>query len=631
MCGFTGFISFRERYGKDLLISMTDVLYRRGPDDSGIEMFTTLSAQIGLGFRRLSIIDLSKAGHQPMNSLCGKFWIMLNGEIYNYAEIRSILEKAGHQFQSASDTEVAMVAYKEWGLECVHRFTGMFAMLIYDVQLSMIHLIRDRAGVKPLYYYRFNDTFLFGSELKSFHEFPDFEKTINADALALFFRHGYIPAPYTIYANACKVMPGEIISIDTNNNTLTKKKYWDVVNYYNKPKFHITYEDAMEQLEQLLRKSFSYRLIADVPVGVFLSGGYDSSLVTALLQQGMTSPLKTFTIGFGEKNYDEAPFARKIANHLGTEHTEYQCSFTDAMDVIPMLPEMYDEPMADSSAIPTYLVSKIARESVTVALSADGGDETFAGYTKYGKALNYINRFNSFPGWLTYGAAIGLGGIESILGQKSLSTANRLDKLICALKEKNTIPLFNIITQDMTHNEIRSLFRAEVKFPDTFFNRYESLQSKERVDQFLCLDYKTYLSDDIMTKVDRAGMYNSLESREPLLDHHIIEYVAQLPIEYKLHQGITKRILKDITHRYIPQPLIERPKMGFRIPIEKWMNKELKHYLVSYINKESLEKHGLFDWEKVNQMLTRYLNNKDVDFHRIWKLLVFQCWYERWN
>ena len=389
MCGIAGFIDYKKETNKDTLTLMTDVLAHRGPDDKGYEVYTCEKASVGLGHRRLSILDLSSLGHQPMEY--GDWSIVFNGEIYNFGEIKiELQEKYSIDFKSHADTEVIIHAFDRWGIASVDKFNGMFAFVIFNKKTNEVYCVRDRAGVKPLYYYQSGELFLFSSELKSFHQHPKFEKSINPDVLGLYFQYGYIPSPYSIFEKVKKVSPGAYLYINLNNNTLEEKKYWDIVEVYNQPKLSINIEDAISETENLLKSAFKYRLISDVPVGIFLSGGYDSAAVAGLLQSEHSEKLKTFTIGFEDNAYDEAPFAKKVADYLGTEHHEYYCTEKDALEIIPTLSEIYDEPFADSSAIPTILVSKIAAKDVTVVLSADGGDEAFGGYTRY---TSYISNY----------------------------------------------------------------------------------------------------------------------------------------------------------------------------------------------------------------------------------------------
>lgn len=630
MCGIAGYIDFRKVTEKETLVKMTKVLQHRGPDDSGYEYFSD-NADIGFGFQRLSIIELSSLGHQPMVNDDTNYTIIFNGEIYNYKEVKKELEKKGHQFKSSSDTEVILKSYIQWGKECVQRFVGMFAIAIYDKIAQKITLFRDRAGVKPLFYYWKDDLFLFASELKSFHQHPDFKKEINFDALALYFQHLYIPAPYTIFKNTSKVEPGHLLEIYLKNKTLPKSKYWDVADAYNQPKLDISIEEAAEQTEQLLRSAFEYRMIADVPVGVFLSGGYDSSAVAALLQKDRIQKIKTFTIGFHEEKYNEAHYAKQVAEYLGTEHHEYYCTFKEAIDIVPSLPSVYDEPFADSSAIPTILVSRIAREHVTVALSADGGDEVFAGYHKrYLKSLKYIKTLQASPPLLKKSLQILTNGV-SFFQNKDIATPDRLDKLKEILSISNPVKAFDIITQNMTFSEVSKLFNRKLTTLPTYFEEDKLLHSSnDTLNYLLATDYKTYLADDILQKVDRATMSVSLEGREPFLDHRIIEFIARLPSNYKLNEETGKLLLKKIVYIYLPKEIMDRPKMGFGIPVASWCRNELKEMLLYYLDDKKIRTQGIFNAQQVSIILKKYFEGKPVDFERVWCLFMFQMWYERW-
>ncbi len=609
---------------------MADTLTHRGPDDSGHELFDFENSQVGFGFRRLSILDLSPAGHQPMHFEEAGLTAMLNGELYNFAEVKAELEKHGHTFKSRSDTEVLLKAYAQWGVAGIHRFRGMFAIAILDRNDQQLHLIRDRAGVKPLYYFNDGQHFLFASELKAFHKHPHFVKEINTAALSLYFQHGYIPAPYSIFSRTYKLLPGHYLTISLKSKSVLQKQYWSVTEFYNKPSPRISFEDASAETELILQQAFQLRMVSDVSVGVFLSGGYDSTLVTALIQKNYSQKLKTFTIGFEESNFNEAPYARQVAAHLGTDHHEYICTWREAMDIIPMLPEIHDEPFADSSAIPTYLVSKIARQQVTVALSADGGDETFAGYDKYGKCLRYNKRLHLLPGFLKMPAAALLSLVHKLLPASNLARPDKTDKLILALREKHPAALFNIITQAMTQAEVKRLLSVEAAFPPTAFDDVLIMSKADPLSHFLHTDYRTFLVDDILCKVDRAGMAVSLEAREPLLDHRIIEYVASLPSNFKWHNGKGKRLLRHIVHKYVPAEMMERKKMGFNIPYEKWFRSNLNELLNSVLFETDIDCNGLLNVNDTQKMVSNFVAGKTTDFQRIWTLFNFKLWYLKW-
>lgn len=628
MCGIAGFVDFNKNVSKEILKNMTDVLHHRGPDDSGYSFFNNENTNIGLGHRRLSVLDLSTHGHQPMAH--ENLEIVYNGEVYNFKEIRKELEKYNYSFESDSDTEVILKAYHKWGIKAVDRFNGMFAIGIYDRENEKLILIRDRAGIKPLYWYWQNDTLLFSSELKSFHKFPSFKKEINTNSLSLYLQYGYILQPHTIFKNTYKVKSGYFLEIDLFSKNIEEKKYWDVLDYYNKPKLSISREEATNTLEDLLKSSFNYRMVSDVPVGVFLSGGYDSSAVAAIIQSQSRAKLKTFTIGFHEKGFNEAPYAKEVANHLGTEHTEYYCTQKEAADIIPSLSEIYDEPFADASAIPTILVSKIAKNDVTVALSADGGDEAFAGYGKYVRSMKYLNILQknyiikkflkiSFP------VAIEM----NLLG---IDRKKQLERIIDTLKKKDTESILKLMRY-WNENAIDNLLIDKTSSLQTYFDTESDISdTNDEINKMLAIDYKTYMVDDVLTKVDRATMSVSLEGREPLLDYRIIEFAAQLPSSYKLNQGNTKDILKNVVHRYIPKKIMDRPKMGFGVPLEYWFKDELKELIEYYLDKNRLQKENIFNTVEIENLKKEYYKNSagNDTAQSIWKILMFEMWYEKW-
>jgi asparagine synthase (glutamine-hydrolysing) len=632
MCGIAGFIDRTRTFSGDQLDLMTATLAHRGPDGSGGEIFNTEGYTLGLGHKRLSIIDLHTHASQPM--FYGNWCIVFNGEIYNFQEIRDELIQKGRAFITQSDTEVILQSFDEWGHDAVSRFIGMFAFVLYNKQLQRVFLYRDRAGVKPLYYYTHNEQFVFGSELKVLHQYPAFKKELNLDASAQFLQYGYIMAPGTIFKNTYKLKPGHYIDFDLSSFTFTENKYWDVTDAYNKPKLKISEAEAKDETEKLLVSACNYRMVADVPVGVFLSGGYDSSTVAAILQKENSSRIKTFTIGFQEKKYDEAVYAEKVAAHLGTDHTTQYCTIKDASSLIPLIPEFWDEPFADASAIPTMLVSKLARESVTVALSADAGDELFAGYTKYSYILNTANKIKVLPKFLRTSIASILQKIdpETIpYFDKTYNFNTRYYKGISLLKAENVQQGLQGIAKFFTDKEIDQLFSNQVKSDGSnFLFSGISEEYADDLSKLLCTDYKTYMVDDILTKVDRASMSVSLEGREPLLDHRLVEFVAQLPNHFKVNQGIKKYLLKEICHQYLPKDLMDRKKMGFGIPLVEWFDAEIKLYVDMYLSQEYIKQQGLFNLATVEGLVKRYQWNKSENVFKLWNLIMFQLWYERW-
>jgi asparagine synthase (glutamine-hydrolysing) len=629
MCGIAGFIDFNKKSDFKILKEMTDILHHRGPDDSGYSFYENEYANIGLGHRRLSIIDLSSHGHQPMRFQ--NLEIVYNGEVYNFREIRKELEKYGYKFESNSDTEVILKAYYHLGIKAVDKFIGMFAIAIYDKKEQKLTLIRDRAGVKPFYYYFKNGLFMFVSELKSFHKHPDFQKEINIDALAIFFQFSYILQPYTIFQNTYKLPAGHYAEIDLKNQSFKVQKYWDIIDFYNRPKLNITFEEAKSETEKLLKSACEYRMIADVPVGIFLSGGYDSTAVTAMLQKDRSKKLKTFSIGFYEEKYNEAHHAKKVAEYLGTDHTEYYCTQKDAQELLPHLSEIWDEPFGDPSVIPTTLVSRIARQSVKVSLSADGGDEIFGGYDKYTSALKYKKLFHKLP--LRRLIALLMDNVSPtyLLGlNKTYNFTNRYEKLKTLLKANNIIQVMNSLVYFFSYKDtVRLLgrnFELKTNFDDV--NIIDSAYNDD-IDRMMAIDYKTYLVDDILVKVDRATMSISLEGREPLLDHRIIEFTAQLPSSYKINGWNRKYILKSIVHDYVPKELMDRPKMGFGIPLHEWLMNNLREYVLKYLDSKKIAKTGLLNIKEVERLKYEWLKNGS-GANKIWLILIFMMWHERW-
>lgn len=632
MCGITGFIDFKRDSSLEQLQKMNRAMVHRGPDGEGYKIIELTSSKIGLGHRRLSIIDLSEGGAQPM--VYGDLTITFNGEVYNYLEIREELKKLGHSFKSHSDTEVILHAYAEWGPKSVDKFIGMFVIVIVDQPNEKVFICRDRAGVKPLFYYWQDDLFLFGSELKALNAHTNFKKEINHDALAAYFKTGYIPAPYCIFENTQKLNPGHHLTLNLKDKEIEIVQYWNVYDAYNKQPLDISFDEAKKETVKLLKSACDYRMVSDVPVGVFLSGGYDSSCVTALLQANATEKIKTFTIGVPDAGMNEAPFAKEVANYLGTDHTEYYCTEKEALDIVPKLPFYYDEPFADSSAIPTTLVSKIAREKVTVALSADAGDEVFAGYNRYDYLQKFGKQIKAIPAPLR---KIGAGIMNAIPANKipflkhKYLFPQRYEKIKNFLENPSDRNMMESITNTFLEADTNKLLLKPTKSLITAFDSEELKEEFYSSLHFMmAIDYETYLPDDILQKVDRATMSVSLEGREPFLDQRVIEWAAQLPLKFKYNDGSKKYILKEIVHDYIPKKLLDRPKMGFGIPIATWLLKDLKPFVDAYFDEAYLEKQGLFNIDEVKKLKGSFYHGKVERAEKIWYLLMFQMWYEQW-
>ena len=629
MCGLVGFIDYNKKSNEEMLKKMNESLYHRGPDDEGQNFYENTSFQIGLAHRRLSILDLSKRGRQPMQF--DHLEIVYNGEVYNFKEIREELENDKYIFESDSDTEVILKAYHKWGIDFVQRLIGMFSIVIYDKRKSKIFMIRDRAGVKPFYYYEKDNLFLFSSELKAFHEHPNFIKEIDYNGLASFFRYGYITAPYTIFKYTYKLEAGHYIEYDLDLNKKTIHKYWDVYEFYNKPKLNISEDKAIEKIEELLESAFSYRMVSDVPVGVFLSGGYDSAAVTALLQKNSDKKLKTFTIGFESKEFNEADLAKKNSEILGTEHHEYIATVQDAIDIIPKLADIYDEPFGDSSAIPTILVSQIAKKEVSVALSADGSDEIFGGYNKYYTVPLLYNKFLTLSKYKSILNYIRPVFQNTVINKLNLlpNYRNKVNKFYDMLNKNSLEEIFNRSNYYLNDEEIKILIKKDFKISNNF-NTMECIKNNDTTSKILGVDYKTYMVDDILTKVDRATMSVSLEGREPFLDHRIVEFVAQLPISLKYKDNTPKYLLKQIVHKYIPKEIIDKPKKGFSIPIKEWYDTRLKDYFMDNLSQEAIEEVGILDFMFVKEILQRYENGETFLIKNIWFIFIFQQWAKRW-
>ena len=638
MCRITGIVDFKYNApdNETIINEMRDTMVYGGPDDCGSYVYETGNCRVALGHRRLSIIDLSINGHQPMKSTDENVVIIFNGEMYNYEEIRTELINEGINFKTHSDTEVIIEAYNRWGISSINRFIGMFAFLLVDKKQNVLYAVRDRAGVKPLYYYKNDDLILFGSELKSFHKHPSFKKELDHDALALYLQFGYIPAPHCIFKNAFKILPGHYLQIDLTNGNIKDTVYWNATEIYKQPLVNLPLPEIIRETENVLVTACNYRMVADVPVGVFLSGGYDSSLVTALLQKDRTAKVKTFSIGFNEQKFNEAHFAKKVAEHLGTDHTEYYCTQQDALDILPQLPDIYDEPFGDSSAIPTTLVSRLAKQSVKVALSADGGDEVFGGYEKYSSIIGLKQKLKPLPVSLQKLA----GTIADSLNPESLFAASaknnlnkRISKFSKILKSENMGEILYWFSINFTRKQLENILNKPFKNIYTNFDRATDFDiTSDDINTMLAIDYITYLPDDILTKVDRATMSVSLEGREPLLDHHLLEWMAQIPGATKINKGVKKYILKEIVHKYIPEQMMNRPKMGFGVPMELWFKKDLKQYFETYLGVAALQKHNLFNIDYIQKKKAWYYSGKANEnvVSQLWFLLMFQMWYERW-
>ena len=629
MCGLTGFLG-APRSGDELrsiVRTMSDAIVHRGPDDSGD--FVDEAHGLALGFRRLAIVDLSAAGHQPMISASGRYVIVFNGEVYNYESIRRELlaEGVAPEFRGHSDTEVMLAAIEAWGLErAVKRFIGMFAFALWDTRERLLHLVRDRMGVKPMYYGFSRGTFFFGSELKSLRRHPDFTAEVDRDAVAAYLRFLYVPAPLSIYRGICKQKPGTIVTLSRATSELHTTTYWsaaEVAERGTHERFRGDEREAEEELDSLLRDAVAMRMVADVPLGVFLSGGIDSSLVTALMQAQAAQPVKTFTIGFAEGEYDEARYAAAIARHLGTAHTELYVTPSEAMDVIPKLPEMYDEPFADSSQIPTYLVSVMARKYVTVSLSGEGGDEVFGGYRRYFEGQRVLRAFGRVPASLRRAIGKGIAAVpprkwDRLLAWRQPQSGTQMTKLARVLRAPSL---------DDFYWDVVTYWQNVVSGAAGFTP--PPVHVANPVERMMLLDQLTYLPDDILAKVDRASMAASLEAREPLLDHRVIELAWSLPPEMKVRGGTGKKILRDVLDRYVPRELIDRPKMGFKVPIDSWLTGPLRPWAEELLDETRMREQGLLDVAAVRTVWGDFVNGRTRQQDHVWAVLMLQAWFRQ--
>jgi asparagine synthase (glutamine-hydrolysing) len=636
MCAITGLIDLNQTSSEGILKNMTDTMIHRGPDGGDQKLFEESNFQLGFGHRRLSIIDLSEHASQPMQF--ENLWLCFNGEVYNFQEIKEELITLGHTFKTQSDTEMILHAFAEWGNKCLDKFIGMFAFVIYDTQNQRVFCARDRAGVKPLFYYFKDGLFLFSSELKAFHQHPKFQKQINKDAVAAYMQFGNVPAPHCIFDSCFKLKPGHYFEFNisdlTPNWKPNLKEYWNVYDAYNKPKSKLPFAEAKKETEKVLQTACEYRMIADVPVGVFLSGGFDSACVTSLLQKDRTEKLKTFTIAVPDIGLNEAPYAKDVAKHLGTDHTEVECNQKEALDLIPKIPFFYDEPFGDSSAIPTTLVCKMARKDVTVALSADAGDEVFAGYNRYDYLMKFGGKINSMPSVLRKSFAGMMNVIPAdkipVLKNK-YNFANRYEKLKGILRNPSPEQIMLSLSRQFDDVQIAHLMNTETKPLElAYFSTQLKAEFHSPLSYMLAIDYQTYLPDDILQKVDRASMTSSLEGREPFLDHNVVEWAAQLPDDFKYHNGIKKHILREIVYDYIPKELLDRPKMGFAIPIEDWMMNELREQVREALSTDKIKAQGIFNPLAVSQIVEPFLAGKKELGLKVWYLYMFQAWYGEW-
>lgn len=648
MCGIAGYYTPNNSQGNwsSILTRMTDAIAHRGPDSDG--HWIDPEAGIALGHRRLAIVDLSPTGYQPMVSASERFVTIFNGEIYNFLELKEELcsRDPALTFRGTSDTEIMLAAFEQWGvMASIQRFTGMYAFALWDRKEEILYLARDRMGEKPLYYGWVGNTFLFGSELEALAEHPDWRGEVNRDALALLMRHNYIPAPYSIYRDIHKLPPASMLTLhDPQGGTLPEPEtYWsikDVAETWKTNAFYGSDEEAINQLETILKDAVSKQMIADVPLGAFLSGGIDSSTIVALMQAQSSQPVKTFSVGFAEENYDEAPYARAVAEHLGTDHTEVYVTPQDALDVIPQLPTLYDEPFADPSQIPTFLIAGVARRAVTVCLSGDGGDELFAGYSRYFRTQKAYNKLNRIPAWAQSMSANMLLAMPEFAWDMAHAASRRLKPdahHVPTRKLHKWLTMMPIQAPETLYHlqfshiiEPGKLVLGANGLDTVFTDQQRWADVPDVFHHMTYLDMSAYLPDDVLVKVDRAAMAVSLETRVPLLDHHVVEFASRIPLDMKVRNGQGKWILRQLLYRYVPPTMVDRPKAGFGVPIDTWLRRDLREWAEALLDPTRLKNEGFFNTELVQKKWQEHLSGAHDHQYYLWNILMFQSWQERW-
>ncbi|MGC5327273.1 asparagine synthase (glutamine-hydrolyzing) [Brevibacillus sp. SYSU BS000544] len=649
MCGFAGIVNYNKTFSNSSLTAvlkqMTDAINYRGPDGEGYWVDESLG--IGLGHRRLSIIDLSSNGHQPIVSQNGRYVMIYNGEVYNHQQLARELDSLGYQRKGHSDTEIILACFEAWGIDqSIQRFVGMFAIALFDRKEATFTLIRDRMGEKPLYYGFVGENFIFASEIKAFQVFPGFKGTIDRDAIASYIRYNYVPSPQTIYQHIKKLPPGTYLQVSIIDQTVPEPTvYWSIHSILEKRQAGLETIDegeAILQLEALMQQSIRQQMIADVPIGAFFSGGVDSTSIVAMMQSLHSKPIKTFTIGFTDEDYNEAIFAKRIVEHLRTDHTELYINHQELMDVIPHIAHISDEPFSATSIIPTFLVSRLARQSVTVSLSGDGGDELFGGYNRHLWGNRIWEKVNRIPKGVRHATAAGMKMVPQELWNvvyNKLSPILPLSWNVTLPGEKVT-KLAAILTEDSLNSIYVNLVSnwkdgngivqgASKPLQSAIINDQDWVRVTNPSEKMMVMDLISYLPDHILVKVDRASMNVSLESRAPFLDHRIVEFAWSLPIEMKIREGIGKWILRQILYKYVPEKLINRPKTGFSVPIGRWLRGPLREWAEDLLDEGKLQRDGFFDPKPIRTKWAEHIQGKRDWHNDLWAVLMFQAWFER--
>jgi asparagine synthase (glutamine-hydrolysing) len=622
MCGIVGFVNNYCSSNEHTLRQMLDVLNHRGPDSKGFELLNLNNVQLGMGHSRLSILDLSVLGNQPMSYKDLK--IIYNGEVYNFVEVKDELRTLGHSFVSETDTEVILHAYEQWGRTFVNKFIGMFAIVIFDFKRNELVMVRDRGGVKPIYYYQEGDTFLFASELKAFYKHPEFRNDIDLAAVLNYFDLGFVGGSRCIYKNVKKLELGHLLIFNLSENSILIEKYWSLHDHFIADKFSVSFDVAAKNVEYILNSSLEYRLVSDVPVGVFLSGGYDSVAIASIIQSQRANKIDTFTVGF-QRGIDESKHARKISNYIGTKHHDFVCGISDIKRVLPILPFVFDEPFADTSAIPMILLSEFAKQSVSVTLSGDGGDELFGGYSLHKKYRGNLKVVNAIP----KKSRICFSKIIDFC--KLLNRNNKVDYRLGIIGDQLKVSSLDPYDVYNSYTKLALKYRNRLFDFDYLYSTTESVSEygsySDVFDIPLGMDYHQFMQGVLM-KVDRASMNYGLESREPFLDHRLVEYVAQLPSNFKYNSAEQKVLLKHIVHKYVPKDFMITKKNGFTPPIYQYLKSELRPYLNEKFMK--LESVGMFNVDCLRQIQNDFLKNKLHNETIVWKLIQFEEWYNIW-